>query len=241
MIKKIKKQKNKKIFSYFLIFLFSSFLLATAAPVLADDGCSMGGTVGSSEAGVFMQGICEVCWELGECQLEDFMQVFVNVSTYILSIVGSLALLVFVIGGFYWMISQGDSNRVTKGKDFMKGGVIGLLIVFGAYVGISSVVSIVVEGRFAGIEGYQICGEDNDGASCGKNQQCYLGQCKTICYASSAGANMCVSDDQIADMNDPLTCSTGTGVCLNEDDSQCCVIYTETGGDDDDYYDINSL
>lgn len=143
--------KNRKHLIFFLFFIFLFFL--SAPPVLAqeveEDRCALGGTVSQAEAGVFMKNICTVCWEQGNCQLEDFMQVFVNVADYILAISGSLALLVFVIGGFMWMISQGDSGRVTKGKDFMKGGLIGLLIIFGAYLAIQSVESILVDGQFA--------------------------------------------------------------------------------------------
>jgi hypothetical protein len=223
MIRRTEEQKNRRTSRYFLGFLVSCLFIFTALPALADGRCAdSGGEVGSNEAGVFMQGICAYCWELGTCQLEDFMQVFANVATYILSIVGSLALLVFVIGGFYWMISQGDSGRVTKGKDFMKGGVIGLLIVFSAYLMIESVRSIMIEGRFAGTGGYEVCGADNDGASCGTNMACLDGFCETKCFI---GADQGEGEEywyrSCSEQNDMENCQSGEGLCPTEG-HYCC-------------------
>jgi len=51
----------------------------------------------------------------------------------ILSIVGSLALLMFVIGGLMWMLSGGNEQRVKKGKDILTWATLGLVIIFTSY------------------------------------------------------------------------------------------------------------
>lgn len=57
-------------------------------------------------------------------------------------IIGSLALVMFIYGGFLWMTSAGSSEQVKKGKDIFIWAVVGLMIVFSAY----SIVRFVIEG-----------------------------------------------------------------------------------------------
>lgn len=48
-------------------------------------------------------------------------------------ICGSLALIMFVYGGFLWLTSAGNSEQVEKGKKIFTWSAIGLAIIFGAY------------------------------------------------------------------------------------------------------------
>lgn len=50
-----------------------------------------------------------------------------------LGVVGSLALLMFIYGGFTWMTAAGASDKVTKGRDTLVWAVLGLVVVFSAY------------------------------------------------------------------------------------------------------------
>ena len=56
-----------------------------------------------------------------------------NVIQAILGIVGSIALLMFVIGGFVWMTAAGNPERVKLGKNIIIWSVIGLAVIFAAY------------------------------------------------------------------------------------------------------------
>jgi len=51
----------------------------------------------------------------------------------VLGIVGSIALLMFVIGGFVWMTAAGNPERVKLGKNILVWSVIGLAVIFAAY------------------------------------------------------------------------------------------------------------
>jgi hypothetical protein len=73
------------------------------------------------------------CIDSGSCQLDDFTKIAVNVAMIILGIVGSLALLAFVAGGLMMMLSAGNPEWVTRGKQTLIGAVIGLAIVFTSY------------------------------------------------------------------------------------------------------------
>jgi type IV secretory pathway VirB2 component (pilin) len=51
----------------------------------------------------------------------------------VLGIIGSLALVMFIYGGATWMLSAGNQERVTKGKQILIWATIGIVIIFTAY------------------------------------------------------------------------------------------------------------
>ncbi len=52
----------------------------------------------------------------------------------LLSIVGSLALLMFIYGGILWLTAGGSSEGVKKGQEIIKWSVAGILLIFTAYI-----------------------------------------------------------------------------------------------------------
>ncbi|MCK5510817.1 hypothetical protein KAI65_04745 [Candidatus Parcubacteria bacterium] len=60
----------------------------------------------------------------------------------VLGIVGSLALVMFIYGGFVWMLAAGSNEKVQKGKDILVWATLGLVVIFSAY----AVVKFVIEG-----------------------------------------------------------------------------------------------
>ena len=71
----------------------------------------------------------------GECRsVSVFVTLLINIANYLFTIVGALALLFFIYGGFTLILSRGATESVKKGKDIMVAAVIGLIIVFGAYM-----------------------------------------------------------------------------------------------------------
>lgn len=97
--------------------------------------------------GIIFAGICSgagepcPCRDVGNCQLNDALQIFVNISIFILGISGSLALLMFLYGGFLWITSAGNEKKVQEGKDTITKAVIGLAIIFGAYAFITFIIA----------------------------------------------------------------------------------------------------
>ena len=51
----------------------------------------------------------------------------------VLGLVGSLALAMFIWGGFNWMTAAGSSEKVQKGKDIMIWATLGLIVIFASY------------------------------------------------------------------------------------------------------------
>ncbi len=51
----------------------------------------------------------------------------------VLGLVGSLALAMFVYGGFTWMLAAGNPTNVEKGKQILIWATIGLIVIFSSY------------------------------------------------------------------------------------------------------------
>lgn len=62
-----------------------------------------------------------------------------------LGVVGSLALVMFVISGFMWMSAGGNSERVTKAKNIMIWTTMGLVVIFSSYAIIFFIIKSVSE------------------------------------------------------------------------------------------------
>ncbi len=67
---------------------------------------------------------------LGDASVETLIGRAVQIIT---GISGSVALLMFVYGGFLWVTSQGSSDKVKKGKQVFISATLGLFIIFGSY------------------------------------------------------------------------------------------------------------
>jgi hypothetical protein len=55
----------------------------------------------------------------------------------VLGVVGSIALVMFIYGGFMWMTAAGNQERVTKGKEILIWATIGLIVIFTSYALVS--------------------------------------------------------------------------------------------------------
>lgn len=97
------------------------------------------------------------CAETGNCQLNDAVNILIAVSTFILGISGTFALLMFVYGGFMWVSSGGSQERITKGKTIVRNAVVGLIIIFVSYGLISFAIS-----SFGLGEGFNLLGGTSD-------------------------------------------------------------------------------
>lgn len=50
-----------------------------------------------------------------------------------LGVVGTFALLMFILGGWHWLTARGEHEKITKGLETIKWAAIGLLVIFAAY------------------------------------------------------------------------------------------------------------
>ena len=71
----------------------------------------------------------------GQCRsVSIYVVLLLNVANYLFGIVGAFALLFFIYGGFTLILSRGNSEQTKKGIEIVTAAVIGLVVVFGAYM-----------------------------------------------------------------------------------------------------------
>ncbi len=109
---------------------------------------SLGVLVSLSQIAWAQDSILPACTSTGDCSLCDILQTAINAGKVILGIIGSLVLLMFVYGGFTWLVSGGNEGNIKKGKDILVNAVIGLGIIFSAYLIVTTLVSVLTAQEF---------------------------------------------------------------------------------------------
>lgn len=71
---------------------------------------------------------------------DDPREIVGNVIRALLGIVGSLTLLVFIYGGFLWVASAGNEEKITKGKNIIIWASFGLAVIFASYAMVTFIV-----------------------------------------------------------------------------------------------------
>ena len=132
----MQKFKNRKIL--FLLVLIC-LLVLTASPVWAIKiKCESGDEVECPETtGIFAGLSLNPCRCCGDCELNDFLRLGINIGKIILSWSGVALLVVFIVGGIMWMTSGGAAEKISQGKKWITNGVVGLIIILFAYTFIS--------------------------------------------------------------------------------------------------------
>ena len=70
----------------------------------------------------------------------DPRRIIGNVISALLGIVGSITLAVFIYGGFLWVTSAGNDEKIAKGKNIIIWASFGLAVIFASYAMVSFVV-----------------------------------------------------------------------------------------------------
>ncbi len=73
-------------------------------------------------------------YDTGNYSLSDILAIAIVSSRWVLGIVGSLALLMFIYGGFTFLISAGSSEKIGEARKILIAAVVGLFIVFASFV-----------------------------------------------------------------------------------------------------------
>lgn len=70
-----------------------------------------------------------------------------NIINVALGIVGSLALIMFIYGGFVWMLAAGNEQAVEKGKNVLVWATIGLVVIFASYSLVNFIINTAIVGK----------------------------------------------------------------------------------------------
>ncbi|MFA7365040.1 MAG: pilin [Patescibacteria group bacterium] len=123
---------RKKIIGLFLVSLFVLPMFAISSPVSAEPTYEtvfgtgfVDGTEGDGE------GI-----KLGD---RDPRTIAAGIINTVLTLLGIIAVVIVLLGGFKWMTAAGNEDKVSEAKKLLGAGVIGLVIIMAAW-GISTFV-----------------------------------------------------------------------------------------------------
>lgn len=78
------------------------------------------------------------CVRPGEVSLQERIQQIVNV---LLFIIGAVAVIMIVVGGIRYVVSNGDSSQITSAKNTILYAVIGLVVAILAYAIVNFVIN----------------------------------------------------------------------------------------------------
>lgn len=126
----------KRLFAAFLLVsVMTGSLFVTTAPVMANSGfdaCSdvLGVADGSP--------ICADRQQDGEKELQDTV---LNVINVLLGVIGALAVIVIIISGLHFVISQGNADRIKTAKNALTYAIVGLAVSIMAYAIVNFVIS----------------------------------------------------------------------------------------------------
>lgn len=86
-----------------------------------------------------------------EAASESLAMAMGTVIKTIISITGSIMMAYIIFAGWLWMTAHGQEDKISKAKNIIRGSVIGLIIVFSAYI-----ITATVVDRFSRSAGYNV-------------------------------------------------------------------------------------
>lgn len=110
--------------------------------------------------------------------LTGAQQLLGSIVKVILGVVGSIAFIMFIYGGIYFLTSQGNADKISKGKNILIWSIIGLLVIFGSYVFVSFILTAIQGDSTSGnntsqtIDKSKICGNAESGTPTSGGWRC---------------------------------------------------------------------
>lgn len=120
---------TRTLMSLALVASVLSVPLVATSPVAAIDGTAQQACEGVRAAG---GGNC------GGNRFEDFMKSIVNI---LLFIIGTISVIMIIVGGLRYVLSGGDAGSIKAGKDTVIYAIIGLVVAIMAYAIVNFVIS----------------------------------------------------------------------------------------------------
>jgi len=148
-------------------------------------------------------GIDEVNTSLGgSLTTAEPKAVITRIINLALSFLALIALVIVIIGGFLWMTSGGEANKIDKAKQLLKNGLIGLAIILASW----AIVAFLIT-QFGGAIG------GNQGCTDGATLSCGCGGTGTMVCSSGSWGPCLGYDCGNGGGDDPEECSTNPLIC----------------------------
>lgn len=160
------------------------------------------------------QGLLPACAENGDCSLCDIVGVFISFAALIVQWLGLLAILMFIIGGVWIILSGGNAERTKRGRQIIFGTLGGSLLVVTGWIIINFTLAALLNADFSKVTIFPTSQSDSGQAIGGDTW--YELACSPI-YADCGAEG--VADGSLCSDS---TCETNC-VC----DSSACISYCE--------------
>ncbi|MCK5511035.1 IPT/TIG domain-containing protein [Candidatus Parcubacteria bacterium] len=139
---------------------------------------------------------------LQEASETDIKTLIINIIRYVLTFLGIIAVVMVMYGGFIWMTSNGQPDRIQKAKKTLIGAAIGLVIVISAFAIVTFIANIT--------------GDVLEGS-------CVVGDPPKACGCQDMGVKTCQVDGTWGDCSADCDYSGGERCCAWGCDTSCLV------------------
>lgn len=99
--------------------------------------------VGNPPDGILTKPLSSDCFNCGRCTICDIINVVTNVGKYILGVAGLFSVVMTALGGYLYVISAGNQERLGKAKQAITAAIVGLIIVFGGWLLINGIMGAI--------------------------------------------------------------------------------------------------
>ncbi len=127
----MKKVKNI-ISAVILVAIFLAPMVVTPMVASAQEGLNM------------TENLSDVAENIGYQEDVTLVDTIGNIIKIVIGLIGLIALVIFIAGGFMWMTAGGNEEQIEKSKKLMKNAVIGIIIVVVAYAATSFIIDQLV-------------------------------------------------------------------------------------------------
>lgn len=76
----------------------------------------------------------------------NFYEILGRIIKVLMGAAGSMALLMFIYGGFHWLTAAGSAERIKKGRDIVLWSVLGIALMFSAYIVSKYIIEMLTRG-----------------------------------------------------------------------------------------------
>ncbi|MFH1412686.1 MAG: IPT/TIG domain-containing protein [bacterium] len=142
---------------------------------------------------------------------EDPRVIVINIIRIALGLLGILAVVLMMYGGYIWMTASGDPEKVDKAKKILKNSIIGILIILACFAIVTYILSRLL---------YSTGAVTGTGCITGQTERCSAGDCWKTCINNSWGP--CVGSDCYVGKEKEIPCD-GNAILpgCQADDSIC--------------------
>ena len=89
--------------------------------------------------------------DLPTAEDDDVRDMAVTIIKYLITFLGIIAVVIILYGGFVWMTAAGNDDRVSKAKNIIIAGIIGLIIVIAAFAIVTFIIGMTEDALDGGL------------------------------------------------------------------------------------------